>query len=131
MTDASKKMFVVSFTPTSGPSKLRSFLGSDPPTVYLPSPSAQFDDTVKSIDNALNDFGDWLRLNAFTWLIFASADPRTISLKVEQSVDPGSRILVVRASPRNLYGEQPKWVWDWIQARVSPLQGLEPEPDFN
>jgi hypothetical protein len=76
------------------------------------------------VEPALTGVGDWLRFDAWSWLIFSNATSNDISGAIRRVLHVDDSILVIKCDPFDYNGWAAQWVWDWISQRRNPPTGL-------
>ena len=75
-------------------------------------------------DARANIFGDWLRINAFTWLIWTDRTTAQVSDHFRAAFGPNDIIVVTYLEPKQAAGSAPQWIWNWINSKANINQGL-------
>ena len=72
------------------------------------------------IDTALSQCGDWLRFDAWCWLLGSEYQPQPITDHLRKSLAVEDSVLVMRVDPSDYGGFAAPWVWEWINKYREP-----------
>jgi hypothetical protein len=75
---------------------------------------------VGLIDGVLNQHGDWIRFNGWTWYIYTLSDANRIVESIRAVLLPEDSILVAQIAEAPVGGWAPQWVWDWFNPKLNP-----------
>ena len=84
-------------------------------------------------DRIASGIGDWIRISAFSWLIWTDKSTEEVSQIFRQTLGLQANFVVLYVDPAGAQGWAPKWIWDWInnkQTLAQGLGGLGPFPNF-
>lgn len=65
---------------------------------------------------------DWLRLNAYTWIVYASQSVQDLYTMFLPHITQENRLLIIRVDDGEVYGWQAQWVWDWFTKHRKPAR---------
>jgi hypothetical protein len=68
----------------------------------------------EEVDKILTRAGDWLRFNAWSWLVATDYPVQDVSAALRTVLASEDSILIIRCDPNDYSGFAQKWVWDWI-----------------
>lgn len=93
--------------------------------------AVQWNDTTVHpplVDGVLGLYGEWMRFNPATWIVFSSKSSREISDHVARVLAPNDHVLVSKIDLSDYWGQAPTWIWVWIQERVQRTIPSFPPP---
>lgn len=61
---------------------------------------------------------DWIRISAFSWLIWTPKDPNVIYNRLLPLLDVHDQFLITQVVPGQMAGMLPQWSWDWVNRKV-------------
>ena len=76
------------------------------------------------IEDILSEAGDWLRFDAWSWLIYSSYSAHDITSALRGKLLPEDNIMIIACDPTDYSGFAQQWVWDWINKYRTPQGGL-------
>jgi hypothetical protein len=76
------------------------------------------------IEAFLSEAGDWLRFDAWSWLMYSSYSAHDIASALKEKLLPEDSIMIIACDPNDYSGFAQPWVWDWINKYRSPMPGL-------
>jgi len=78
----------------------------------------------EGIEETLSVAGDWMRFDAWSWLIYSSYSTHDITSALRGKLLPEDNIMIIACNPNDYAGFAPPWVWDWINKYRTPMAGL-------
>lgn len=73
---------------------------------------------VAMIDQAVGSFGDWIRINGYTWLVWTQKTTADTSGALKDLLAPSDVVVCIYANPKEAAGLAPQWLWNWINSKV-------------
>jgi hypothetical protein len=73
------------------------------------------------IEDVLSQAGDWLRFDAWSWLVYSSYSAHDISSALQRKLSAEDSILIIACDPNDYNGFAQQWVWDWINKYRTPI----------
>jgi hypothetical protein len=79
----------------------------------------------EEVDKILGWAGNWLRFDAWSWLIATERPAHEVNAALRTVLAPEDSILIIRCDPNDYSGFAQQWVWDWIDGyRDRPSNAL-------
>jgi hypothetical protein len=75
----------------------------------------------EGIEEILSKAGDWMRFDAWSWLIYSSYSAYDITSALRGVLLPEDNIMIIACDPNDYSGFAQQWVWDWISKYRLPL----------
>lgn len=88
----------------------------------------------EGIEEILSQAGDWMRFDAWSWLIYSSYSAHDITSALRGKLLPEDNIMIIACDPTDYSGFAQQWVWDWINKYRTPIPaglgglGIGPPP---
>jgi hypothetical protein len=76
------------------------------------------------IEETLSAAGDWMRFDAWSWLIYSNYSAHDIASALRGKLLPEDNIVIIGCNPNDYSGFAQPWVWDWINKYRTPIAGL-------
>ena len=73
---------------------------------------------VAAIDQVVGSFGDWIRINGYTWLLWSQKTTADTSVAIRNVLSTGDVVVCIYANPKEAAGFAPQWLWDWINSKI-------------
>jgi hypothetical protein len=78
----------------------------------------------EEVEKILARAGDWLRFNAWSWLVATDYTVHDVTASVRTVLTVDDSFLIIRCDPSDYSGFAQPWVWDWINKYQAPSAGL-------
>ena len=76
---------------------------------------------TEGLEPVFSGLGDWLRFSAHSWLVFTEHPAQVIYEQLRTHMHTEDSVLIVEVNPGNHFGWEPKWIWDWLNAKQAIL----------
>lgn len=75
------------------------------------------EENIKRIDDTLGTFGDWMRFNAYCWIVDTDSNAIDIFNALGRFLHKDDSELILRLDLSDWSGWCPKWVDDWLKTK--------------
>jgi hypothetical protein len=75
---------------------------------------------VEKIDNALTQFGEWLRFSGSSWLLDTDHSASDVFNALAKILHKDDSELIIKADPNEYAGWAAGWVDTWLQSKRKP-----------